>query len=211
MNREVEARHSVWIRLFHWGNAVSILFLILTGFQIHTPWSVKIFGNLEAARALHFLMAYVLVIGVVGRFYYAVVKKDGHNVVFNPVKDTALLPGFLKYELFLTDSHPEYGKYNPGQKMMYTGWFVMAILMIITGFILYKPNQFIGLSNALGGMVAIRLVHYIINWLFVLSIVVHVYLDFSESPEVLKSMFTEKVEHVSHSRQKTAVPKGDHA
>ncbi len=207
MNNESEQRHSVWIRLFHWGNALTILLLILTGFQIHAPWSVTIFGSLGAARAIHFVFAFVLVIGVVGRVYYAMVAKDGHKVLFHPVKDTVQLPGFIKYELFLTDKHPQYGKYNPGQKMMYTAWLVMVILMIATGFIMYKPYAFIGLSNALGGMVAIRMVHYIINWLFVLSVAVHVYLDFSESTEVLKSMFTGKVV----IKQKALKPEGDNA
>lgn len=198
MNKEYEERHSFWIRLFHWVNVVSIMLLILTGFEIHAPWSIKIFGNMDGARMVHFFMAYVLVISIVGRVYYAIVAKDAKNIVYNPIKDTANLPSMMKYYLFLSDSHPDYGKYNPGQKMMYTGWLFMAIIMIITGFILYKPDHFIVLSNLLGGLVAIRLIHYVVNWLFVLSIVVHVYLDLSEGVPVLRSMFTGKLEKDFH-------------
>jgi Ni/Fe-hydrogenase 1 B-type cytochrome subunit len=193
-----DERHSIWIRIFHWINAVSILLLIFTGFQIHAPWAFKLFGTTNAARMIHFIMAYILCASVVCRVYYAIVAHDAKNIVFEPVKDTKKLPSMMKYYLFMTDSHPDYGKYNPGQKAMYTGWLVMVILMAITGFILYKPTLFMGLANALGGLVAIRMAHYIINWLFVLSVLAHVYLDVSEGIPVLKSMFTGKLEEESH-------------
>lgn len=199
-----EERHSIWIRTFHWINAVSILLLILTGFQIHAPWAVKLFGTTNAARMIHFIMAFVLCFSVIGRVYYAIAAKDAKNIVYQPVQDTKKLPSMMKYYLFMSDSHPDYGKYNPGQKAMYTGWVFMVILMAITGFILYKPALFMGLANLLGGLVAIRLAHYIITWLFVLSILAHVYLDLSEGIPVLKSMFTGKLEgeESHHSEQK---------
>ncbi len=193
-----EMRHSIWIRIFHWVNAVSILLLILTGFQIHAPWMVKLFGPLSAARTIHFIAGYILLFSVIGRVYYAIVARDAKNIVYRPIQDTKNFPSMIKYYLFMSNSHPDYGKYNPGQKMMYTGWLFMAIIMIITGFILYKPALFMGLGSALGGLVAIRVIHYIGTWLFVLSVIVHVYLDVSEGIPVLKSMFSGKLEEEGH-------------
>lgn len=198
--KEMEPRHSIWIRIFHWSNMISITLLILTGFYIHAPLSFRLFSSMDSARMLHFAMAYLLVVGVVGRVYYAIVAKDAKNVVFNPIPDIKNLPSMLKYYLFLSDSHPDYGKYNPGQKMMYTGWLVLAILMIITGFILYKPALFMGLGGTLGGLAAVRIIHYIINWLFVLSVIVHIYLDLSEGIPVLLSMFTGKIPKGFHDK-----------
>ncbi len=198
MANKNQERHSIWIRVFHWVNAVSILLLIFTGFQIHAPWAFKMFGPTDAARMIHFIAAYILCASVVCRVYYAIAAKDAKNIVFRPIKDTKQMPSMMKYYLFMANSHPDYGKYNPGQKMMYTGWLVMVILMAITGFILYKPTLFMGVSNALGGLVAIRLVHYILNWLFVLSVLAHLYLDISEGIPVLKSMVTGKLEGGSH-------------
>ena len=105
-------------------------------------------------------MAYVLTFGVIGRVYYAIVAKDAKNIVYRPIEDTKKLPSMLKYYLFLADDHPYYGKYNPGQKGMYTLWLVMAILMGITGFILYKPHLFLGLSGWICGFLTVRLIHY---------------------------------------------------
>lgn len=193
MVKKMEDRHSIWIRIFHWTNMISITLLVLTGFYIHAPESFRLFDNMDNARMLHFAMAYVLTFGVLGRVYYAIVAKDAHNIVFSPIKDTLNFPSMIKYYLFLADSHPDYGKYNPGQKMMYTGWLAMALVQIITGFILYAPNTFMGWGGALGGLIAVRLIHYIVNWLFVISVVVHVYLDVSEGIPVLLSMFTGKI------------------
>ncbi|NLU47181.1 MAG: Ni/Fe-hydrogenase, b-type cytochrome subunit [Syntrophomonadaceae bacterium] len=205
----MEERHSVWIRIFHWINMVAIMLLIFTGFYIHAPQSFRLFGNMDGARMVHFAMAYVLCFGVVLRVYYAIAAKDAKNIVFNPKTDIPNLPSMMKYYLFMSDSHPYYGKYNPGQKAMYTGWLVMAIIQIITGFILYKPQVafWANLGDYLGGDIAIRMVHLIVTWLFVLTILAHVYLDISEGIPVLKSMFTGKIPkgfHGEHSTDESA-------
>ncbi|NLW44288.1 MAG: Ni/Fe-hydrogenase, b-type cytochrome subunit [Syntrophomonadaceae bacterium] len=196
--KKMKERHSIWIRIFHWTNMIAIIMLILTGFYIHAPQSFKLFSSMDTARTIHFAMAYVLTFGVIGRVYYAIVAKDAKNIVYRPIEDTKKLPSMLKYYLFLADDHPYYGKYNPGQKGMYTAWLVMAILMIITGFILYKPHLFLGLSGLLGGFLVVRIIHYAINWLFVITIMVHVYLDIAEGIPILKSMFTGKIPEDFH-------------
>ncbi len=194
MVKQMEDRHSIWIRIFHWINMISITMLVLTGFYIHAPESFRLFSNMDNARFLHFAMAYVLCFGVVGRVYYAIVAHDAKNIVYSPIKDTKKLPSMLKYYMFMADTHPYYGKYNPGQKGMYTGWLFLALIQIITGFVLYKPNMFLALGGWLGGLIAIRVIHYVVNWLFVLSVLAHVYLDISEGIPVLKSMFTGKLD-----------------
>jgi len=193
MIKQMEKRHSAWIRICHWTNMMAITFLCLTGYYIHAPQSFRLFSNMHTPRTIHFIMAYVLVVGVVCRVYYAIAAKDAKNIVYAPVKDTKKLPSMLKYYMFLADDHPYYGKYNPGQKGMYTGWLLMALIQIITGFILYKPALFLGISGWLGGFIAIRLIHYIVTWLFVLTVLLHVYLDVAEGIPILKSMFTGKI------------------
>lgn len=189
----MEERHSILIRVFHWINMIAITMLILTGFYIHAPESFRLFGSMTTARTIHFCMAYLLCFGVVGRMYYMIAANDTKNLIYEPIKDTKKLPSMLKYYMFLADDHPFYGKYNPGQKGMYTGVFAMAVIMIITGFILYKPLTFGFMAGWLGGFVAVRIIHYVITWIFVLCILAHVYLDVAEGIPILKSMFTGKI------------------
>jgi len=190
MVKQMEVRHSIWLRLFHWINMIAITMLILTGFYIHAPQVFKLFGSMNTARTIHFIMAYVLCFGVVGRVYYAIVADDAKNVVYEPINDTKKLPSMIKYYLFLADDHPFYGKYNPGQKGMYTGVLVMALLMIFTGFIMYKPMTFGFMTGWLGGYLVVRIIHYAITWILVLCILAHLYLDIAEGIPILKSMFT---------------------
>jgi Ni/Fe-hydrogenase 1 B-type cytochrome subunit len=116
----------------------------------HSPHGFRLFDNMDTPRMIHFAMAYVLCFGVVGRVYYAIAAKDAKNIVFSVKEDTPKFPSMIKYYLFLANTHPYYGKYNPGQKMMYTGWLFMALIQIITGFILYKPDTFAWLGGGSG-------------------------------------------------------------
>ncbi len=208
MIKQMEARHSIWIRIFHWTNMIAITVLCLTGFYIHAPQTFRIFGSMDTARGFHFAFAYILCVGVLGRVYYAIVAKDAHNIVYSPIQDTKKLPSMIKYYLFLADDHPFYGKYNPGQKGMYTALLFMCILMFITGFTMYKPEMFLGVSGWFHGFMNVRLVHYIITWIFVLMVMVHVYLDVAEGVPVLKSIFTGKIpadfHHGYHEQEKEA-------
>lgn len=193
MVKQMEVRHSIWIRLFHWINMIAITMLILTGFYIHAPQSFRLFSNMDIARSIHFIMAYVLCISYVCRIYYAFVADDAKNIIYDPIKDTKKMPSMIKYYLFLEDDHPFYGKYNPGQKGMYTGLIFMVLVMAITGFIMYKPLTFGFMAGWLGGFLVVRMIHYIFTWLFVLCILVHLYLDIAEGLPVLKSIFTGKI------------------
>lgn len=193
MIKKMELRHPIWIRLCHWSNAIAIIVLCLTGFYIHAPQSFPLFENMTNARTLHFGMAFLLLFTLVIRVYMGAVTGDWRNIIYQPIKDTKKLPSMIKYYLFLAKDHPFYGKYNPGQKAMYTAIPVLIIVQIVTGFILYKPLLFTGAAGALGGYMALRWVHYVVTWLFVLMVLIHVYLDVAEGLPVLKSIFTGKI------------------
>ncbi|MEQ8237400.1 MAG: Ni/Fe-hydrogenase, b-type cytochrome subunit, partial [Syntrophomonadaceae bacterium] len=188
MIKQMELRHPLWIRLLHWSNMISITMLCLTGFYIHAPQSFRLFENMDNARTFHFAFAMLLIVGVVWRMYLGFATGDWKNIVYAPIKDTKKLPSMIKYYTFLAKDHPFYGKYNPGQKAMYTSVFVLAIVMIITGFILYKPVTFASWAYFFGGYLVVRMIHYIITWIFVIMVLVHVYLDMAEGFPVLMSM-----------------------
>jgi len=193
MIKQMELRHPLWVRLLHWSNMISITMLCLTGFYIHAPQSFRLFENMDNARTFHFAFAMLLIVGVVWRIYLGFATGDWKNIVYAPIKDTKKLPSMIKYYTFLAKDHPFYGKYNPGQKAMYTSVFVLAIVMIITGFILYKPVTFASWAYFFGGYLVVRMIHYIITWIFVIMVLVHVYLDLAEGLPVLVSMFTGKM------------------
>ncbi|MGB9792036.1 MAG: Ni/Fe-hydrogenase, b-type cytochrome subunit [Thermacetogeniaceae bacterium] len=183
-------RHTLAVRFFHWWNAISIIMLILTGFYIHTPYGFPIFPSMDVARKIHFIFMYAVIAGLVGRLYYAFISGDYKN--FKPrLQDLPNMIKLMKYYLFLTDELPDWGeKYNPGQKMMYAGFVPLLIIQIITGFILYFPTALNHWAYAVGGMHIVRIIHYVVAWIFVYCVAAHIYLDFSEGIENIVGMIT---------------------
>lgn len=190
MSQKMIYRHPLAVRFFHWWNAVSIFALILTGFYIHSPYGFPIFPSMDVARRIHFVFMYAVIAGLIGRLYYAFVSGDCKN--FKPrLLDIPNMGKLMKYYLFLTDELPDWGeKYNPGQKMMYAGFAPLLIIQIFTGFILYLPTTFGGWAYWLGGPNVIRIIHYVVAWLFVYCVAAHLYLDFTEGIANIVGMIT---------------------
>ena len=73
---------------------------------------------------------------------------------------------------------------------MYLAFVPLIIIQGITGFILYWPTTFNHWAVVVGGMHVIRIIHYIIAWIFVYCIAAHLYLDFSEGWANIVGMIT---------------------
>ena len=209
-NSNMKLRHPLSLRLFHWVNAISIVMLTLTGFVIHDPIGFRMFsGNMDTSRYLHFIFMYILIFSTIGRIWYMIIAKDYRNILFYRWQDVKDMGSLILYYLFLKNTHPDYGKYNPGQKLMYTLVFIMIIIQVITGFILYMPTALNGWAMALGGFIVVRLIHYCITWLFILCVMVHVYLDLAEGMPVLMSMINGKIPKDFHAHIKIPRPQTD--
>ena len=96
-----------------------------------------------------------------------------------------------KYYLFMRKSHPVGAKYNPLQKGTYMMWLVLIVLQAITGFALWTNTAefFLPLTYAVGGPDIIRIAHYLIMWLFIVTTLVHIYLSLAEAPWQAPLMF----------------------
>lgn len=188
--RGLEYRHPGPVRFFHWWNAIAMILLGLSGFYIHTPHGFPVFPSMDVARKIHFICMYAVAAGVIGRLYYAFVSRDYKNFRLRTA-DFGNMIKLMKYYLFISDELPDFGeKYNPGQKMMYFGFVPLIIIQGITGFILYWPTTFNHWAAAVGGMHVIRIIHYIVAWVFVYCVAAHLYLDFSEGWPSIMGMIT---------------------
>lgn len=138
-------------------------------------------------RLLHMIFAYVLILGVLARFYFSL-RPDliGDWKDFNFLKNLKNVPDILGYYLFLKKSHREYRRYNPLQALVYYVLALTIIFQAATGFALYPGapilhRAFSWINRVLGGEIYTRLLHYIITWVFILFIPVHVYLGLLQS------------------------------
>lgn len=184
--------HPLFQRISHWINLINFLVLALTGFAIHSPQPGM---PMNLIRNLHFIFMYLLIINGVIRFYFSFFgkNKDYDQILLNKQDVKNIWPQ-TKYYLFI-GKHPETGKYNPLQKIAYIALPIMTVFQAITGAILYWPVKLAGLADYFGGLASVRSIHYIVMWLFIVVVAIHVYLVFTAAYEQFLFMFFGKIKN----------------
>lgn len=180
--------HPLPVRIFHWVMFAAVMMLVGTGLWLHDP---PAWLHLPASlvRKLHGVFAALLTVNLAGQIYYYAYTGKHTEILLLP-GDRANVRSFLRYYLFITDHHPNYGRYNPGQKALFTAWGLAVIVAVVTGAALLWPDATTRLQRALGGLNAIRSLHYLVAAFFLATIPFHFYLVFTEEPAKLQAMFT---------------------
>lgn len=201
---KIQLYHTLTARILHWVNAAFIGLLIITGLYIRNPFDFSLFANMDTARKLHFISMYFVITGTFLRVYYSCINRDYRGIFFR-LRDFKLLPGVIRYYLFLSDSLPGKGRYNAGQKAIYNGWVLLILFQAATGLMLYSPEILTKYSSFLGGPVMVRQAHFLMTWLFIITTIVHVYFAFLSGWSVVKSMFTGVRENQTQNRDSFSV------
>ena len=188
--------HPVWVRVSHWINAVAMVLMIMSGWQIYNasplfefafPATITIGGWLGGALQWHFAAMWLLTInGIVyvtlgfatGRFRRKLVPITPAGVI----ADTrAALTGKL--------AHNDLSKYNSVQKLLYAGILLVGVLIVLSGLSIWKPVQFQYLTALFGGYDIARYVHFFAMAAIVLFMIVHVVMAVLV-PKSLRAMVT---------------------
>lgn len=185
-------RHTVAVRFFHWVNAVTVLALIWSGFNIAFPDERYGFRSLSQTRRIHLSAASIFLFNLLARIYYALVSGDWRNILVR-AKDILALPQLVAYYLLLRPVEPPYGKYNPGEKLVFTVWSVLLPVAGFLGSILTKPDYFPRLVRRLGGLSRVRQKLFLVSVVLALTSAVHIYLALIGGQRRLKSIITGRV------------------
>ena len=183
--------HPVTDRILHTLLLSSILLLCVTGLYIHKPWMADGWGfMMSLMRGIHFLCAAILIITVIFRIVRMFVGpvKDWRNFIPNG-EDMRLFGPFINYYARIRPKPVTKKRYNAMQMLSYCLIFVLAIFQIVTGFVLQYPEALGGLSyGVFGNEVNARVAHYIVTWIFIIFLIIHVYLSVRESLQEMKEM-----------------------
>jgi thiosulfate reductase cytochrome b subunit len=173
--------HPVWVRITHWINAIAILAMIGSGWQIfdasplfdfHFPKSIALGQWLGGALLWHFAAMWVLAINgivyvslgiITGRFRRKLLP-------ITPSQVFADVKAALTFKL----AHDDLTHYNAVQKVLYTGVILCGILIVLSGLSIWKPVQFQELTALFGGYDFARYVHFFAMSAIVGFLVVHV-------------------------------------
>lgn len=172
-------------------NLVCMIGLAFTGFYIHYPFFA---GFMNAARSIHFVLMFVLVINLTSRiilaFWVKTANQLGTRKVDVDIKNW--LPQeenkhqfweTVKYYTFFRNTHVISAKYGALQKIAYLATVPITLYMAYTGFALYTPAHqwaiwpfFAAGVGFFGGDMGIRIAHYFGMWVVILFTMVHAYL-----------------------------------
>lgn len=180
--------HSVLNRLFHWMFAASVITLLATGFYIHHPVDLGKLYHMETDIFMQIAVGFFAAGVFFSLIYYYIVTRSYRNIWVH-TRDIADFWGLLKYYFFIEKTPPHYGKYNSGQKLIYSSWFIVFIFMFFSGLILYTAN----FGDILPFPVVyqkIRFYHFLGALWFLGTVPLHIYLVLTQDPAKLQAIFT---------------------
>jgi len=188
--------HPRWVRVCHWVNALAILVMVGSGWQIYNasplfdflfPKSIALGGWLAGALLWHFAAMWVLVIN--GIVYVTLGIATGRFrrklLPIYPSEVVADIKAALAFKL----THDDLSHYNAVQKSLYAGVILAGIVIVLSGISIWKPVQFQELTALFGGYDAARYVHFFAMAAIVGFLVVHVTLALIV-PKSLRAMVT---------------------
>jgi len=174
-------------RVYHWINLLSMLILSLTGWYIHKPFSPDLMGLM---RYIHFAFAYIWIINLVLRVYYAFGKDGDWKKYLKPQINREMLR--LTFRHYVLYEHlPEGDHYRILQNASYLVIVWLFFVQIITGILLFEAEGVIpsNLIALIGGIQVLRQAHLFLLWIFIAFTVVHIYMAFTEDFPKVKLIF----------------------
>jgi thiosulfate reductase cytochrome b subunit len=181
-------RHSLPIRTFHWTLTGSYFLLLYSGLHIAHPQRFP-YTSMRRAHHHHTAGQCIFLGAILWRVYHGIKTGNYRDIVFDK-KALQKVPKFFRYEFFLSSREPKFPKYNPFQKLLYTFWTPVFLMLGLTGVILHLPLRLSRLEAAFGGLHRIRRLHYVLSLVSISTVMGHIYLALTSGKEALKSMFT---------------------
>jgi thiosulfate reductase cytochrome b subunit len=188
--------HPAWVRVTHWINAIAMLVMVGSGWQIydasplfgfHFPRQIALGNWLGGALLWHFAAMWVLVIN--GLVYVALGFITGRfRSKLLPIRASQVIAD-LKAALTFKLSHDDLLHYNAVQKVLYLGIIVTGAVIVASGLSIWKPVQFQEITTFFGGYDAARYVHFAAMTAIVAFLLVHVSLALIV-PKSLRAMVT---------------------
>jgi thiosulfate reductase cytochrome b subunit len=188
-----------WVRIVHWVNAVAMILMIMSGWQIYNASplfrnftfssSITLGGWLGGALQWHFAAMWLLMVNglvyltlglITGRFRKKLLPITAGGVV----ADTRAA---LTFKL----RHDDLSTYNQVQRLLYAGIIAVGIVVVLSGLSIWKPVQLQYLTALFGGYDIARYVHFVCMAAIVGFLAIHILLALVV-PKSLRAMIIGK-------------------
>lgn len=174
----------LWLRVWHWTNALLIITLAVTGATLHwagTPVQridFAVAARIHDIAGLALTAAYVFFVIaniVSGNWWQYVPKPDGF------VHRCLVQIRFYCWGIFRGERHPypptKEANFNSLQQIVY--WFVMYFFMpivVVTGLVFLMPQWAPQRMFGVDGLLPVAVLHYLVGLVIVLFMIAHIYL-----------------------------------
>lgn len=171
-------RHRLASRVVHWVVAVFFLGALFTGMPIWSPvfgWMSLFFGGLSVCRWLHAWLGVAFAAASLVMFvhWFGAMKFDQYDKKFR----------MMEYMKFSGAEDPDVGKYNAGQKFFFWAAGLGALVLLLSGVVLWWPTSF---SQGLRSISI--LLHDLAFIAFFIAIVGHIYLGTAAEPGTFRAI-----------------------
>jgi len=174
--------HPLWVRITHWVNALAMLMMIGSGWQIYDasplfsfisfPRQIALGEWLAGALLWHFAAMWLVVINGIVYVTLGIATGRFRRKLF-PIRPREVI-GDLAAALRGRLSHQDLAVYNAVQKLLYVGVLLAGVVIVLSGVSIWKPVQFKWLTALFGGYDTARYVHFFAMASIVGFLTVHV-------------------------------------
>jgi len=163
-------------RFWHWTQALLILLLAVTGFEVHGTYTLM---GYEEAVFIHRNLAWAFIILIVFTQFWNMTTGEWRQYV----PSTKLLKAQIKYYItgiFSNAPHPTrktvYNKFNPLQRLTYLGLRILIIPIVVLSGLVYMYYVSLVDQSAIGSLLPVAYLHTIGAFLLLGFVIGHVYL-----------------------------------
>ena len=170
-----------WVRTVHWINAVAMILMIMSGWQIYNAsplfnfsfsHNITLGGWLGGALLWHFAAMWLLMVN--GLVYLTLGLLTGRfRKKLLPITPQGVLSD-ARAALTFKLRHDDLSHYNYVQKLLYAGIILVGIVIVLSGLSIWKPVQLQYLTALFGGYDIARYVHFVCMSAIVAFLIVHV-------------------------------------
>ena len=173
--------HPLWARITHWINALAMLVMIGSGWEIYNasplfafafPPAITLGRWLAGGLLLHFAAMWILVVNGLVYLILGILTGRFRSKLF-PIRAAAVLAD-TRAALARRLSYTDLSVYNAVQRLFYLGILLIGVVVVLSGVAIWKPVQFQELTALFGGYDTARYVHFFAMAAIVAFLVIHV-------------------------------------
>jgi thiosulfate reductase cytochrome b subunit len=193
------AVHPLVVRITHWINALAILMMITSGWQIYNasplfgftfPGAITLGGWLAGALQWHFAAMWLFLVNGLVYVTYGLVSGHFRRKLL-PISLPAVLHDVLN-ALKGKLAHEDLSVYNAAQRAAYVALLLALVVLVASGLAIWKPVQLYPLARLMGDYEGARLLHFLAMSAVAFIVFVHVVMVVLV-PRTFPSMFTGRI------------------